>query len=815
MKEPLSESFYLQLRFVFYLLVLMPIISEAQRITIIDKNHSPIEGVSVYKENSDFIGISDYKGKINLPDFKTNTNFTFLLTGYKTKIITQEEIIKNDYIIILEREHLKLDKVIIIGRNQQYREDIISETDIINQKEIQVTNSISTADALAMSGNIFVQKSQFGGGSPVLRGFEANRVLLVLDGVRMNNAIYRNGHLQNSITVDNFSLKRIEVIFGPGSLTYGSDAIGGVIHFKTKDPVFNTNFSQYKFRYSSAAKEKTGYISVNMGLSKFASTLILSSSSFSDLRAGDNRPAKYPDFGKREYFTAFVNGKDTIVKNENYNIQKGTGFSQLNMLSKSIYQFNNYTKLTANIQYSTSSNIPRYDFLTEMKGNQFKYSEWYYGPQTRLLGALRLDLSRKNKLYDNAVLIAALQKINEDRISRKFGSKWKKSNKEELFVFSLSIDLKKYLSNKNHEFVYGLDFQNNNLNSSGSRQNIFTGERKNDILTRYPSDLAQNYRMGSYLQYVFGEKDYPFQISLGSRIETNHIFLKYKNDSIFNWDKSYYNGVKNNNTSFAFSIGGKYRLPRKWKISGNVSTAFRNPNIDDLGKIRIKKGEILVPNLDLKTEKSNNIELSVKKEYKLKNLYVDVSTTGFYTILNGAIIRDRYSLPDGNDIYIDGNDTLLVMANQNIEQQRVFGFSIGLNSKIKQFTITANMVYTKGDILEADKSTKPAAHIPPLFGNVKLGYKKGNFSAKYIFIFNAAKPINLYGGPVDNPENATIDGTYAWSTHNVYLQYKLSQAFDLSLAFENILDIHYRTFSSGVSSPGRNIIVSVSGKIFK
>ncbi len=815
MKELLLELFYQKFRFVLPFIVLLPIVTTAQTINIIDEAKNPIEGVSVYIENSNLIGLSNKNGKVDIKNISSSQYLTFSAIGYKTKKASLSFILKNSKTIVLERYSLKLDKVIIMGRNEQYLEDIIPETDIISQKEIQIINSKSTADALAMSGNIFVQKSQFGGGSPVMRGFEANRVLMVLDGVRMNNAIYRSGHLQNSITIDNFSLKRMEVIFGPGSLTYGSDAIGGVIHFKTKDPVFDIKFSDYKFRYSSAAHEKTGFIGVNFGLSKFASLLVLSNSNYSDLRAGHKRPSKYPRFGKRTFYVKRVNNIDSIFKNPDYNIQIGTAYSQINILSKSVYQFSDFTKLSLNIQYSTSSDIPRYDFLTENKGGKFKYAEWYYGPQFRFLSSLRFDLSQENMFYDNAVIIIAMQKIKEDRIQRKFGNNWRIFNFENLRVFSFSNDFKKYFINKNNEFVYGVDFQGNVLDSKAYRQNILTDERKYDILSRYPSNQANNYRLGGYFQYVFGERDYPYQINIGSRIETNHIRLEYEDTGIIKWDDSYLNGVANNNFSYAFSLGAKYRFLEKWKISCNISTAFRNPNIDDLGKIRVKKGELLVPNPNLKTEKSSNLELSIKKGFHFKKINGNISATGFYTILNDAIIRNSFTLPDGSSFYIDGGDTLLVTANQNTEKEKVYGLSVGMNAKIGKIDLSSNMVYTKGDILENGIVKSPAAHIPPLFGNIKIGYTTNKLNARYIFVFNAAKPINQYGGSVDNPENATVDGTYAWATHNIYLNFKLLERLNINFAIENILDIHYRNFSSGVSASGRNFIIGISGKISK
>jgi len=801
-------------RFSIIVFLFLPFFIQAQNIKIVDENRNLIEGVLMYSDDKKITKSSDGKGQIIVDNIMKNTYLNFKAIGYLKVRKQYSDIIEENGIVVLESNDELLEKIVIIGRNEQYLDDIIPETNIISSKDIQVVNSQSAADALAMSGNVFVQKSQFGGGSPVLRGFEANRVLLVLDGVRMNNAIYRNGHLQNSITVDNFALKRMEVVFGPGSLTYGSDAIGGVIHFKTKDPDFGSNYLNYKMRYSSAANEKTGYLSYNFHKNKFASLSIFSFSDFDDLKAGNNRPEKYQEFGKRNEYVKVIDRIDSLVKNEDYNVQVGTGYSQFNLLNKSIYKFNDKTKFTSNIQFSTSSNVPRYDFLTEKKGSIYKYSKWYYGPQTRLLGSLRMDLCKVNKFYDNAVIIAAMQKINEDRISRKFSNNWKVFNEERLFVFSISADFKKYIKhNKNHELVYGLDYQDNNLNSSAYRENITTGNIKFDVLSRYPSDFARNYRGGMYMQYIFGEKDYPYQISLGTRVETNSIEVKYAKSGIINWPDLYYKGVKNNNFSYAMSFGTKYKFPKKWSVSANLSTAFRNPNIDDLAKIRVKKGEFLVPNLNLETENSYNGELSLNKKIILSALNIKFRATGFYTILNNAIVRKEFALPDGKEIYIDGNDTLKIMANQNAEKEKVFGFSLGLNSSFKSFSISSNIVFTKGDLYENNINIGPASHIPPLFGNIKINYLFDKVNIKYVISFNGEKPIELYGGSVDNPENATIDGTYAWIAHNLYFNYRLKNSIVIDFGIENIFDKHYRTFSSGVSAPGRNLVLSFSGRL--
>lgn len=134
----------------------------------------------------------------------------------------------------------KLEEVVISANKSVVpKQDIIQQISIIKTPAISNNNSQTTASLIENLGNAFVQRSQAGGGSIVIRGFEASRVVLMVDGVRMNNLIYRAGHLQNIITVDNTVLDKVEILNGPASTMYGSDALGGVVSMYTRAPELN------------------------------------------------------------------------------------------------------------------------------------------------------------------------------------------------------------------------------------------------------------------------------------------------------------------------------------------------------------------------------------------------------------------------------------------------------------------------------------------------------------------------------------------------------------------------------------------------
>ena len=208
---------------------------------------------------------------------------------------------------------------------------------ILHSKEIERLNTQTTAELLEKRAGINVQKSQMGGGSPVIRGFEANRILLVVDGVRLNNAIYRGGHLQNIISIDNTALDQVDIIFGPGSSEYGSDGLGGVIHLKTKRPKFTETprFKQaYMTRFASANNGISRHYDMQYTGQDFALFTSLTYSDFDDLTMGSRRSHGYEDWGKVYYY--IEDGEQ--VENPNPNIQKNTGYSQTDFMQKVIFK---------------------------------------------------------------------------------------------------------------------------------------------------------------------------------------------------------------------------------------------------------------------------------------------------------------------------------------------------------------------------------------------------------------------------------------------------------------------------------------------
>ena len=280
-------------------------------------NDRNISNVNVYNADQSKGGITNARGKINISMFSEDEKITFQHISYLPVTFTKQQILENKNIVYLVKRTAELTKIVIsVSKWQQNKKEVPKKIVSIDSKQIIYSAPQTAADLLEKSGKVFVQKSQLGGGSPMIRGFSTNRLLLSVDGVRMNNAIFRGGNVQNVISIDPFNVNNTEVILGPGSVIYGSDAIGGVMNFYTKTPKLSWNeetliSGNANMRYASANTEKTGHFDVNIGLKKWAFLTSVSYSDFDDLRMGKNGKDEY----LRPEFVANLNGEDTVVEN--------------------------------------------------------------------------------------------------------------------------------------------------------------------------------------------------------------------------------------------------------------------------------------------------------------------------------------------------------------------------------------------------------------------------------------------------------------------------------------------------------------------
>jgi hemoglobin/transferrin/lactoferrin receptor protein len=691
--------------------------------------------------------------------------------------------------------------VISAGRISQSRSSVAQDIRVLRRSEIERLNAQSTADLLQNSGAVFVQKSQQGGGSPVLRGFEASRILLVVDGVRMNNAIYRSGHLQNAITMDNAALERAEVIFGPASTVYGTDALGGAICFFTKDPLLSESGVRSSggafARYSTVNEEKTGHVDFSLGGKKIAALTSFTYSDFGDLRMG-KQPGFDGPFGKRLYYAERFNGKDSLVRNTDPYLQKFSGFTQYDFLEKIVVQQNSNLRHTLNIQFSTSSDIPRYDRLTDPKGTGLNSSEWYYGPQKRLMAAYKLGLNEAGWFNNGLRIIASFQDIEESRHNRNFGGANRTDRIENVKVFGFTANGARTWG-QNQSLNIGLDAQYNDVVSEASRFNVNTGEITSQS-TRYPDGGSQMVNAALYATHSWACDDW--LLNEGLRVGYSSLSSKFVSREFYSFP---YDKVEQTSPIVSGSMGAVWNGSETWRFATNASSGFRMPNIDDLAKVfDSQRGRVVVPNPDIKPEKTFNLDLSLG--YKVSDR-LRLENVVWGTIFRDAIVTDVFQFNGQDSIQFD-SVLSRVLASQNKRNARLSGFTSTLEADATEnLAFFASVAITRGRILEKQgaKNTSPLDHIPPMYGRVGTRWHTSRASLEGNLLFNGRKRLedyNLEGE--DNQLYAPANGMPAWLTFNLRGSYRFGKYLSLQAGIDNIMDLQYRNFASGINAPGRN-----------
>lgn len=791
----------------------------AQKIHIIDvTTKQGIAGVYVYNKLKTFAESSDSSGYIDL-NFslmdsldieKINAeNIHFQHLSYQSETYTLRDLQEmNHQVLLLPKSEQLTEIVVAVGRVAEKLDEITNKVELIKAKDIQLNNPQTSAALLENTGSVYVQKSQMGGGSPVIRGFEANKVLLVVDGVRLNNAIYRGGHLQNVITIDNSVLDRTEVVFGPGSVIYGSDALGGVMHFFTKQPALSQERGKLKIkgsafaRYASANHEKTTHLDVSLGGQKFGSLTSVTFSDFDDLRIGTVRNNKYEDWGQRPFYVATFDAIDSLVTNDNPNILRFTGYHQIDALQKFYYKANEQLDFTLNLQYSTSSNIPRFDRLNDPKDNGLKFAEWHYGPQNRLFTSFTTSFNKSNKWFDGINLVAAFQKIKEIRIDRKFGANNRRHRTEDVMVYTTNLDFNKKI-NRQHNLQYGAEFTHNKVQSSAFREDIIVNEQLDEVVaTRYPDGGSNMTTLAAYMRHKWHISS-QLVMTTGARYSWINLAARFVDTTFFTLPTSEFSDYSQ---AFTGNLGLVYKPVYTTKLSLSLGTGFRSPNIDDATKVFDPNEEIVVvPNLNILPEYAYNVDFGI--EQKFGNA-LSVRADAYFNYLTNLIKREPFVLNGQDSLLFDG-DWKAIFANANAGKAYVGGFMLGAKWKISNNVVVEKKLnFTKGYDLTNDV---PLGHIPPFFGLLTVGYTSPNkkLDALFSLKYNAWKRIGDYSpNSEDKAEEATADGTPAWYTLNVRLNYQFSSQFSINMALENILDHHYKPFASGISGAGRNFVVS-------
>jgi hemoglobin/transferrin/lactoferrin receptor protein len=558
-------------------------------------------------------------------------------------------------------------------------------------------------------------------------------------------------------------------------------------------------------RYSSANNEMTGHFDVNVGWHKWAFITSFSSNNFGDLRMGSNGPDDY----LRPWYVERIDSTDVVVTNDDPQVQNPTGYSQVNLMQKVSFKPNDNWEFQYGFHYSITTDYSRYDRLIRTKNGLPRSAEWYYGPQEWMMNNLTVTNSHNNLFYDQMVIRLAQQFFEESRHDRDFNKPMRYHRNEKVNAYSANLDFVRSVREK-HSFFYGLELVMNDVKSVGTDEDISVGKELPGP-SRYPNSTWASY--AAYLSYQL-KISQMFLIQAGARYNYNSLDADFSNN--LDYYPLPFSETKINNGALTGNLGFVYTPTEKWSVILNLSTGYRAPNVDDMGKVfDSQQGSVSVPNPELEPEYAYNGEIGIAKVFGQR---VKIDLTAYYTYLNNAMVLRDYTLNGQDSIVYDG-EMSKVQAIQNAAFATVYGIQAGLEVKLQAgFGFTSQFNYQKGEE-ELDNGTKSALrHVAPWFGISHLTFRAGKFESDLYATYNGeisyanlceeerGKPY-LYAKDADgNPYSPS------WYTLNIKTLYQLTNTFSISAGIENLTDRRYQPYSSGIAGAGRNFILAVKAR---
>lgn len=651
-----------------------------------------------------------------------------------------------------QEDTLVLDDVIITSLRKAEKElHIPYSTQSISKNYIEKYQSRTTPEALIGLNGVFIQKTNHGGGSPFLRGLTGNQTLMLVDGIRLNNSTFRFGPNQYLNTIDAFTINKIEVAKGTGSVQYGSDAIGGVLQVFTKEPQFNKVESKWSGRaagrYMTGDMEKT----------------IRGESAYSSEKVATIFGLTYRNFGD-------LIGGDTTGK------QSPSGYKEFSFDAKTKLLLNPNAELTLAHQFLQQQRVPVYHKVVL---ENFALNEFH--PQQRMLNYAKLNFKNKHQLINNIETIASWQQSIEGKESRRNGSNTLRTERDEVNTLGFTTDV-----SSNFSPIWsansGIELYTDKVSST--RQDVNTqSAAKSNLRGLYPDNSKYgNYSLYSLHHFNFGN----WVVESG---------IRYNAFSI-NISDTTLGKVKITPSSTVYNASLLYKLTQQQSLYVTFNTGYRAPNIDDLGTLGIVDFRYEIPTAKLAPEKSRNIEMG----YKLQSENWAATLSGYYMHLNNLITRIKI---DGQQI-----NGYAVYRKENVEEAYIKGFETEVEYSISDsWKLKGNVAYTYGQSLTKNE---PLRRIPPLNGRVITNYvyKKWFSSAELLF---ASKQDRLAQGDKDD-NRIQKSGTPGWNILNAYFGYEIDKV-KINISLQNLFNEDYRLHGSGINGVGRSASLMVAVKL--
>ncbi len=750
---------------------------------------TPLAHVQIFVEDLQVGDVSDDQGVFEIPNLPPGEyRLVFRLQGYKTHESENVRLLERQVArlnVAMAPEVIELSNLVVTAtRHPDRTSDLSQMISVLTPKEIRQRNVQQTPELLREEPGVVVQKTNQGGGSPILRGLKANKVLLLVDGVRMNNATYRGGNTQYLNTVDSQTLEGVEIVHGPGSVLYGSDALGGVIHLRTLAPQLNSEAGlalsgAVSASASSADDTQTSNATVSLAWRRLGLRFSGGLRSFGDVTRG----AK----GGDELMQRLRNDSRTqriLKKNQSPN-----GYQAYDFSTRAIARLSETSRLALSYQFNHQDEVPRYDVVETRKD-----SIRLFDPQQRNLVALRYQNFTRRRLADSFSLTASYHRQRERRVRQKFGSVTRTSDEFNTGTLGIQAQLDKSIAGI-HQVVYGAELYRDAITTTSLVLNTGTGA----FAVAHPlfPDGSTMLNVGAFVQDAMDISE-RWRVTAGARFSVVRLKAPFVSDPA---SDNTFGNIEQVSTALTGSLGSLYRLTPRLSVVTNLAQGFRSPNLDDVGKLGPGKGSSFfdIPNPNLDPEKSLNLDTG----FKWTSNRSRVDFFGYYNILRDLLARVPAEL-NGSPFVLDGTDSLRVFHKTNAGEAFTAGFAlsseIALAPRLVAFT---NLSYTYG---QNETDEQPLSGVPPLSGLAGIRWNTPRYRVELNARF-AGKQTRLAD---EDQEDLRIPegGTPAWRTFNLRFGAQLHPNLNTNLTIANLFDRNYREHLSGFNAPGRNFVLS-------
>lgn len=610
-------------------------------------------------------------------------------------------------------------------------------------------------DMLRYQPGVYVQQTTPGQGIPIVRGLKGSEVLHLVDGMRLNNAFFRNAPNQYLALVDALNVDHIEVVRGPSSTLYGGDAMGGVVQILTPEPRFEETQFNARVIADSAHDRLQGRASFSGGNEKAA------------IRVG----ASYSDIGDRR-----IGGGTTLAP---------SGYRAEAYDLKGLFQLSNEIELMAAVQNLEQPSTPRVDELIAGFGQTEPDSEeFFFEPNKRDFYHTRLFWDAQFSWVDQMEFHLARQTIDDNRRSRNTGSTSRRLEQNSSTLDGATAQFSK-LAKSGMLWTYGLEYYADSVDSRRQQLDLNSGELSNVNARFADGSSMDSFAIYAQMEHWLSDR---FRASAGARYSAYDIDIPAGDRGV---------GAKLSPDDITGNLSALYQLNTNLNLIANLGRGFRPPNIFDLSTLGERPGNRFnIPNPNLAPETVLTFDIGLRHSgngWRAEAFaYVSDYTDQIVSVATGDMT------PDGRSI----------VRSENAGEVRLHGFEIGFNGDLTDdLGVFGTLNYTYGKETTGGVS-QAADRIPPLNGRLGLEYFWLRGSRWQVFSQFADDQDRLSDRDISDPR-INPEGTPGWGTINFGVDFPVGQSFEVSLQAKNITDKRYREHASGIDAPGRNFIATL------